>query len=49
MAKAHSDKKFTKGMTPAQKAKFNKMDEEMDKKVAAKAKKAAPKKKDKKK
>ena len=33
---AHSDKKFTKGMTPAQKKKFNEMDEKMDKKVAAK-------------
>lgn len=41
----HDDKKFTKGMTPAQKKKFEKMDEAMDKKVAAKAKKAAPKKK----
>lgn len=45
---AHDDKKFTKGMTPAQKKKFYEMDEKMDKKVAAKAKKAAPKKKKKK-
>ena len=36
---AHDDKKFTKGMTPAQKKKFDKMDEKMDAKIAKKVKK----------
>jgi hypothetical protein len=35
---AHNDKKFEKGMTPAQKKKFEKQDEKNDSKLAAKVK-----------
>lgn len=36
---AHDDKKWTKGMTPAQKKKFEKKDEKNDAKLAKKIKK----------
>ena len=36
---AHDDKKWTKGMTPAQKKKFEKQDEKNDAKLAKKIKK----------
>ena len=35
---AHNDKKFEKGMTPAQKKKFEKQDEKNDAKLADKVK-----------
>jgi len=50
---AHNDKKFEKGMTPAQKKKFEDKDEKNDSKLAedikGKGKKKAPAKKPKKK
>lgn len=44
---AHNDKKFEKGMTPAQKGKFEEQDEKNDAKLAeeVKVKKKAPAKK----
>ena len=36
---AHDDKKWTKGMTPAEKKKFEKKDEKNDAKLAKKIKK----------
>jgi hypothetical protein len=42
---AHNDKKFEKGMTPAQKKKFESQDEKNDSALAKKVKKKAPAKK----
>jgi len=46
---AHKDSKFEKGMTPAQKKKFEAQDEKNDAKLAKKVKKTSKKKADKKK